>query len=144
MKNAPAKILTFLFGLTAAVLLVFLFRTLSPASAQEAKTVSSGKEVYTKKCASCHGKGGEGVASVAKMLKAPISDLRGRPVNADTLAAWKKIIVDGKGKMPGKAKSKLTDAEIDSALAYTALLAKATSAKPAKADSAKAGASEKK
>lgn len=104
--------------------------------AQETKVVLSGKDVYAKKCASCHGKAGEGVASVAKMLKTKISDLRGRPVTADTLVAWKKITIEGKGKMPGKVKSKLTDAEIDSALIYMQLLAKAPSG-GAKTDSSK-------
>lgn len=124
MKNAYSGILTFLFGLTAAVLLVFLFRALNPASAQEAKSVMSGKDVYAKKCASCHGKLGEGVPKMATMLKTTIHDFRKIPVNADTLTSWKKVTVEGRKKMPA-FKTKLSAVEIDSALAYAGALAKA-------------------
>ena len=141
MKNAYTKILTFLLGLTLAALFVFLFRVLNPAFAQEAKTVFSGKDVYAKKCASCHGKLGEGVPKMATMLKTTIHDFRKISVNADTLAAWKKVTSEGRKKMPA-FKTKLSAAEIDSALAYTATLAKAGQPdKPAKsggADGAKA------
>ncbi|MCI0329905.1 MAG: cytochrome c [candidate division Zixibacteria bacterium] len=105
--------------------------------AQEAKTVSSGKDLYTKKCGSCHGKLGEGVPKMATMLKTTIRDLRKISVNADTLTAWKKITVEGKKKMPA-FKTKLSAAEIDSSLAHMQLLAKtsAKEAKPAATDSA--------
>ena len=128
---------------TAAIGFLFL---LAGVFAQESKTVMSGKEVYVKKCASCHGKEGEGVAKMATMLKTKIVDVRGRMVTADTLTAWKKMTTGGKGKMPA-FKTKMSAAEIDSSLAYMQLLAKASAkeAKPAGADSAAGGkAGEKK
>ncbi|MGE5693059.1 MAG: c-type cytochrome [Candidatus Zixiibacteriota bacterium] len=105
--------------------------------AQEAKTVASGKEVYTKKCGSCHGKQGEGVAKMATMLKAKIRNWGEVAATPDTLAAWKKITTDGKGKMPA-FKSKLSTSEMDSVMAYVATLAKP--AKPAKTEGAGEGA----
>jgi mono/diheme cytochrome c family protein len=108
--------------------------------AQEGKTVSSGKEVYTKKCGSCHGKQGEGVAKMATMLKATIRNWGEVAATADTLAGWKKITADGKGKMPA-FKAKLSAAEMDSVMAYVKTLTKpgkpAKSEEGAKADSAK-------
>ncbi len=125
MKNKRALAVTLIgFGfLTAGIL------------AQESKTASSGKDVYTQKCGSCHGKQGEGVAKMATILKTKIADLRGKKVTSDTLSAWKKVTSDGKGKMPA-FKSKLSAAEIDSALAHMQFLAK-VSAREAKPDSAK-------
>ncbi|MGH8004408.1 MAG: c-type cytochrome [Limisphaerales bacterium] len=117
-------------GLGLALLLGLTF-----AAGQEKQTVSSGKQVYEKKCASCHGKEGEGVAKMSAMLKTKIGDVRGRKVTADTLTAWKKMTTDGKGKMPA-FKTKLSGAEIDSSLAYLQLLAKASSG-GAKTDSSK-------
>ena len=101
------------------------------------KPQASGKDTYAKKCASCHGKEGEGVAKMATMLKTKIADLRGRKITPDTLTAWKKMTTDGKGKMPA-FKTKMSGAEIDSSLAYMQLLAKASAkeAKPSATDSA--------
>ena len=132
MKNAYPKTLTFLFGQILVVLFVFLFWMLNSASTQESKPVMSGKVVYAKKCASCHGKLGEGVPKMATMLKTTIRDLRKTSANADTLAAWKKSILDGKKKMPS-FKTKLSAVEIDSVFAYTATLAQ--SAPPNKMES---------
>ena len=117
-----------LWTLVAALLAV------SMLLAADAPLVSAGKDVYAKKCASCHGKQGEGVAKMATMLKTTIRDIRGLSVTADTLVAWKKATVEGKKKMPA-FKTKLSAAEIDSALAYMQMVAK--SCATAKADSAK-------
>jgi len=117
---------------TVAGLLVFI----AGVVAQESKTVLSGKDVYAKKCASCHGKLGEGVPKMATMLKTTIHDLRKISVNADTLAAWKKVTVEGRKKMPA-FKTKLSAAEIDSALAYAITLTKTGQTdKPAKSGGA--------
>jgi mono/diheme cytochrome c family protein len=114
--------------LTAALLSVSLL------VAADAPPTTSGKDLYAKKCASCHGKQGEGVAKMATMLKTTIRDIRGLSVPADTLTAWKKITVEGKKKMPA-FKTKLSVAEIETALAYMQQLAKSPA--PAKADRAK-------
>ncbi len=117
------KTKTLLSALTLALAGYLIFTWMGKT--EKAKAAPSGSEVYAKKCLSCHGKQGEGVAKIAAMLKTKIADFRGRTVTADTLAAWKKIAVEGKGKMPGQAKSKLSGEEIDSALAYIVTLAKA-------------------
>ena len=137
MKNAFTRVSTLLLGLMLAVLLALFVRVLNTVLAQETKAVMSGKELYAKKCASCHGKEGEGVAKMATMLKTKIADLRGRKITPDTLTAWKKMTTDGKGKMPA-FKTKMSGAEIDSSLAYMQLLAKASAkeAKPSATDSA--------
>ena len=125
MKNKTA--LATLAGLALAVAGIW---------AQEAKTVSSGKALYGQKCASCHGKQGEGVAKMATMRKAKIRNWGEVAATSDTLAAWKKITTDGKGKMPA-FKTKLSAGEMDSVMAYVATLAKP--AKPAKAEGAGEG-----
>ncbi len=122
---------------SGAGLVLALLLGLSFATGQEKQAVFLGKQLYEKKCASCHGKQGEGVEKMAKMLKTKIRDVRGLKATADTLAAWKKITADGTGKMPA-FKTKMSAAEIDSSLAYMLFLAK-TSAGGAEADSAKAG-----
>lgn len=118
MKTKPV-----LAALTLALAGYLIFSWMGKG--ENAQAGPSGAQVYAKKCLSCHGKQGEGVAKIAAMLKTKIADFRGRTVTADTLTAWKKIATEGKGKMPGQAKSKLTGEEIDSALAYIATLAKA-------------------
>ena len=118
MKNYNWSFKTLLAGLVAAGVIAAL------VFAQGSKPTLSGKDVYTKKCASCHGKLGEGVPKMATMLKTTIRDLR-KTVSADTLAAWKKSILDGKKKMPS-FKTKLSAAEIDSVFAYTATLSKSS------------------
>jgi mono/diheme cytochrome c family protein len=107
-------------------------------TAQVAKTVSSGKDIYTKKCASCHGKQGEGVAKMATMLKAKIRNLAEAPAPPETLAVWKKIVADGKGKMPAY-KAKLTAAEIDSVITYVHTLTKPATPKTEPAEKAGTG-----
>ena len=59
----------------------------------------AGKEVFTKKCASCHGAGGEGKESVAKMLKVELHPLGSKEVQAKSDADLKKIVLEGTGKM---------------------------------------------
>jgi len=60
---------------------------------------AAGKEVYTKKCASCHGAGGEGKDTIAKMLKVEFKHLGSKEVQAKTDADLKKEILEGVGKM---------------------------------------------
>jgi mono/diheme cytochrome c family protein len=82
----------------------------------------AGKEVYTKKCASCHGAEGEGKDAVAKMLKVEIKHLGSKEVQAKSDADLAKMSKDGTGKM--KAVSGLTDKDTENAVAYLRTLAK--------------------
>src|SRR6185295_2262975 len=62
---------------------------------------AAGKELFGKKCASCHGASGEGKESVAKILKVEIHNLGSKEVQAKSDADWKKIMLEGTGKMKG-------------------------------------------
>jgi mono/diheme cytochrome c family protein len=64
---------------------------------------AAGKEVYSKKCASCHGTAGEAKESLAKALKVEIRHLGSQEVQAKSDADLKKITLEGTGKMKGIA-----------------------------------------
>src|SRR5262245_48033891 len=64
---------------------------------------AAGKEIYSKKCASCHGTAGEGKDSVAKMLKVEIRPLGSKEVQAKSDEDLKKVILEGSGKMKAVA-----------------------------------------
>jgi len=66
-----------------------------------AADTAAGKELFGKKCASCHGASGEGKESVAKMLKVEIHNLGSKEAQAKSDADLKKIILEGTGKMKG-------------------------------------------
>ena len=68
----------------------------APAFAADA---AAGKEVYSKKCVSCHAANGEPKDAVAKMLKVEMRPLGSKEVQAKTDAELKKIILEGMGKM---------------------------------------------
>src|ERR1039457_4450749 len=78
---------------TIATLTLIASAGLSWAGAAE------GKEVYTAKCAVCHGPNGEGKANMAKMLNATIPPLASKEVQAKTDEQLKEVILKGKGKM---------------------------------------------
>src|SRR5262245_8446299 len=61
--------------------------------------VAAGKEVFSKKCASCHGPGGEGKDSIAKVLKIEFRPLGSKEVQAKSDAELIKTILEGGGKM---------------------------------------------
>lgn len=68
-----------------------------------AADAAAGKEVYSKKCASCHGSTGEGNEKLAKMLKVDIPPLGSKEAQAKSDADLKKTILEGTGKMKGVA-----------------------------------------
>jgi len=68
-----------------------------------AADTAAGKEVFSKKCASCHGAAGEGKDSVAKVLKVEIKPLASKDVQARNDEDLKKIILEGTGKMKAVA-----------------------------------------
>ncbi len=83
---------------------------------------TAGKEVYTKRCATCHGPGGEGKESIAKMFKIEMHHLGSKEVQAKSNADLKKIITEGTGKM--KPVTGLSDVEIANLIAYLRTVAK--------------------
>lgn len=80
----------------------------------------AGKAVYDKKCATCHGKAGEGNPSMAKMLKVELRHLGSKEVQAKSDADLKKSIVEGTGKM--KPVKGLSDADVANVIAYVRTL----------------------
>ena len=61
--------------------------------------VPEGKEVYTAKCAPCHGANGEGKAAIAKMFNVTQASLASKEVQAKTDDQLKQVILKGQGKM---------------------------------------------
>src|SRR5262245_6567487 len=82
----------------AVMLMVAIVVWATPSFAAD---VAAGKELFAKKCASCHGAAGEGKESIAKALKVELKPLSSKEVQAKTDADLKKIILEGTGKMKG-------------------------------------------
>lgn len=80
----------------------------------------SGKTVYDKKCALCHGKEGEGKAAIAKMLKVELPHLGSEAVQAKSDDEQHKVITEGTGKM--KPVKGLKDADVANVIAYVRTL----------------------
>ncbi len=82
--------------------------------------IAAGKVAYDKKCASCHGKQGEGKAAIAKMLKVELRHLGSKEVQAKSDEEVRKAITEGTGKMkPVKA---LSEADLTNIVAYVRTL----------------------
>jgi mono/diheme cytochrome c family protein len=60
---------------------------------------AAGQAVYAKKCASCHGKQGEGNPTMEKMLKVSIKPLSAPEIQAKSDDQLRKEIAEGTGKM---------------------------------------------
>ena|SRR5215813_2051711 len=71
----------------------------SMSSSAMAADVAAGKDVFGKKCTSCHGANGEGKDSIAKMMKIEFRHLGSKEVQAKSDAELMKIILEGGGKM---------------------------------------------
>jgi|HubBroStandDraft_6_1064221.scaffolds.fasta_scaffold926992_2 mono/diheme cytochrome c family protein len=77
---------------------------------------AAGKDVFTKRCAMCHGPDATGDTPMAKALGATIPDFRSKTVQDMTDADLKKQILEGKNKMPPQ--SGLSDDDIANVIAY--------------------------
>ena len=77
---------------------------------------TAGKDVFTKRCAMCHGPDATGDTPMAKALGATIPDFRSKTVQDMTDADLKKQILEGKNKMPPQ--SGLSDDDIANVIAY--------------------------
>ena len=75
-----------------------------------------GKELYTSKCAPCHGANGEGKPAIAKMFNVTLPALASKEVQAKSDADLKKVITTGKGKM--KPVAGITDPQAADVVAY--------------------------
>jgi cytochrome c6 len=82
---------------------------------------AAGKNIFTSKCAICHGPNGDGKSPIGKTLNIP--DFRSAEAQKMTAAEVKAIVADGKNKMPA-FKGKLTDTQIDQVVDYVRHLGK--------------------
>jgi len=87
-----------------------------------AADVGAGKDLYAKKCASCHGAAGEGKDAIAKMFQVEMKPLSGKDAQAKSDADLKKIRLEGTGKM--KPVKDLDAKSGDDVVAYLRTLAK--------------------
>ena len=107
----------------AWVLAVALIMTVAMTGvAAAAGDAAAGKEVFSKKCASCHGAGGEGKDAIAKMMKIEMKHLGSKEVQDKSDAELAKISKDGVGKM--KPIAGLADKDPADIVAYLRTLAK--------------------
>ncbi|MFY9804563.1 MAG: cytochrome c [Candidatus Acidiferrales bacterium] len=93
--------------------------TLHSAPAGDA---TAGKDIFTKKCKTCHGADGDGNPGMAKILNVTFTPLSSEEVQKMSDDDIKKIITDGKGKM--KPVKDLTDGDKDNVIAFVRTLKK--------------------
>jgi len=87
-----------------------------------AADTAAGKDLYGKKCASCHGANGEGKEAIAKMFSVEMKPLTSKDVLSKTDTDLKKAMLEGSGKM--KAVKDLDAKDADDIVAYLRSLAK--------------------
>jgi mono/diheme cytochrome c family protein len=92
------------------------------ATAGLAADAKTGQAVYDKSCKSCHGADGTPNASIAKMMKVDMKDVKSAEVQAMSDDDIKKVIVDGKGKM--KPIKTVSGVALDDVVAYVRSLKK--------------------
>ncbi len=103
--------------------LIIAFLTFSQALvAYGAGNPKDGKAVYDRACKNCHGTTGEANPNIAKMMKVEIKNLGSHDVQALSDDELKKIVTDGKGKMP--AIHTVTGQAVDDVVAYVRTLKK--------------------
>jgi mono/diheme cytochrome c family protein len=90
-------------------------------SAALAADADSGKALYEKSCAGCHGADGKGNEKMAKILGDKGLNIVGSETKKKSDEQLLKVIAEGAGKMPA---SKLTKEEQKQALGYVRSLAK--------------------
>ena len=106
-------------SLFAMIALIGIMLCVTPLQAADS---AAGKDLYGKKCASCHGAAGEGKDSIAKMFKVEMKELGSKEVQSKSDADLKKIILEGAGKM--KAVKDIDAKNADDLAAYLRTLAK--------------------
>src|SRR3954468_20455 len=89
---------------------------LTAAVAMYAADAKAGKTVYDQSCKSCHGPDGTPNATVAKMMKVEMRDLKSSEIQAMSADDIKKVVTGGKGKMV--AVKSVTGAAADNVAAY--------------------------
>jgi len=106
-------------ALIAPVLTAAVLMCATPLIAADA---AAGKDLYAKKCASCHGANAEGKEAIAKMFGVQMKPLTSKDVQARSNDDLKKAILEGTGKM--KPVKDLDAKAADDIAAYLRTLAK--------------------
>jgi len=101
--------------IATVILMTALGLLVAPAVLAEGNA-EAGKAVFDKKCATCHGKEGEGNAKMATMLKVEIRHLGSKEVQEKKDDLLRKESIEGVGKM--KPVKGLTEEEITNLMAY--------------------------
>ena len=109
---------TIAITMTTALILILV----TAGSLAAAGDAAAGKEVYAKKCASCHGAAGEGKDAIAKMMKVELKHLGSKEVQAKSDGDLAKAIKEGTGKM--KPVADLKDKDVQDVVAHMRTLAK--------------------
>ena len=99
-----------------------LFVASGSFAAWPAGDASAGKEVFLKKCKTCHGEDGQGNQGMAKLLKTTITPLDANEVQSKSDAELKKIITEGKDKM--KPVKDVSGVDLDNVIAFVHSLKK--------------------
>ncbi len=102
--------------LLAAVIAVVLAGASTAFSAPPTGDAAAGKDVFMKKCKTCHGEDGQGNQGMAKLLKTTITPLDSDEVQTKSDADIKTVITQGKDKM--KPVQGLSDSDIGNVIAF--------------------------
>ncbi|HKZ52221.1 MAG TPA: cytochrome c [Candidatus Acidoferrales bacterium] len=104
-------------NLSAWLLVGFVVLALTvPSVVVAGSNVEAGKAVYDKKCATCHGKEGEGKEAIAKTMKVELRHLGSADVQGKSDDQLKKESIEGTGKM--KPVKGLSDEDVANLMAY--------------------------
>jgi mono/diheme cytochrome c family protein len=103
-------------------ILIALFAILLFTTPMIAADAGAGKDLYAKKCASCHNDNGEGKDTIAKMFKVEMKPLGSKEIQSKSDADLKKVILEGSGKM--KPVKDVDAKAADDIIAYVRTLAK--------------------
>lgn len=109
--------MTFRQSFAAATLIAgALFFSSNSYSTPPAGDAAAGKDVFAKKCKTCHGENGQGNEGMAKLLKVTITPLDSDEVQSKSDADIKMIVLEGKGKM--KPVKDIADNDVTNVIAY--------------------------
>jgi mono/diheme cytochrome c family protein len=108
--------------ITISLFLFVLFAFFSSFALMAQKgVVHPGKEIFNR-CAVCHGESGEGKEAMAKMFDVKMPVFNSKEIQSMDNAAIKKVILEGKGKMPPV--SNLTDQQVSDVIAFIRTLSR--------------------
>jgi mono/diheme cytochrome c family protein len=103
---------------------LFALLLITPMAASGAD-LKAGQKAYEEECKGCHLMNGAAAPTVAKKMKAKgvnMRDLKDKAVQAQTDAEWRKMIVEGIGKM--EAVKALGPADVNNVIAFMRTLKK--------------------